>query len=71
MNKRLRRLAAGLTLVTATAAGWALAETTAQAAPADTTWGAPATTDDTTWGTPPTDGIPTGPVITPLDTTWG
>lgn len=39
------------------------------ARPADTAWGAHATTDDTAWGTPPTDD--TGTSATTLDTAWG
>jgi len=39
------------------------------ARPADTAWGAHATTDDTAWGTPPTDTV--DDVVTPLDTAWG
>ncbi|MGV9891693.1 hypothetical protein [Streptomyces sp. NPDC003395] len=70
MNK-LRRIAAGLALATAAVTGLTLADHITPRATMDTTWGAPAGTDDTTWGTPPTDGTPTVPVITPLDTTWG
>jgi hypothetical protein len=75
--RRLRRIAAGLSLAAAAATGTALA--TDVAGPPDTTWGAPATADDTTWGVPPIDTTPiVQPVtdtvdnlLTPLDTTWG
>lgn len=71
MTKRIKALLAGLTLAASAFTG--LAVTNAAIAPPDTTWGAPATADDTTWGTTPVDTpeSPTGPVVTPLDTTWG
>lgn len=71
--KPLRRLLAGLTIATAAAAGTLTVATTADAAPADTTWGAPSTdhTNDTTWGTPPTDDTGGDGTAVPNDTTWG
>lgn len=72
MTERIRKLLAGLTLVTAAATG-TLLTTGLPAVPPDTTWGAPATQDDTTWGTTPQVGqdATSGSVATPLDTTWG
>ncbi|MFR9794162.1 hypothetical protein ACL07V_37005 [Streptomyces sp. MB22_4] len=64
---KLRRLAAGLTLAAAIAAG---AVITAPQASADTGWGSPSTgttNDDTGWGTPPADGTP----VQTNDTGWG
>jgi hypothetical protein len=71
-TSRLRQAVAALTL-TAAAVGGAVALTDdTAAAPADTTWGAPDTTDDTTWGNPPADsGDDDGTAVTPQDTTWG
>lgn len=76
--RRLRRIAAGISLAAAAATGTALA-TDGIVGPPDTTWGAPATADDTTWGNPPIDTTPivqpvtdtVGNLLTPLDTTWG
>ena len=66
MNKRIRRLAACLTLTAVLAGGIAI--TTAGTATADTHWGS-VTTDPTTQPTPtPT---PTDVTVTPLDTHWG
>ncbi|GGS96530.1 hypothetical protein [Streptomyces violaceus] len=72
MTKRIRRLLASLTLVTAAATGTLLAAGL-PAVPPDTTWGAPATQDDTTWGaaTEVAQDAATGTVVNPLDTTWG
>lgn len=71
MTRRIRLLVAGLGLATAAVAGTALT-TGMTAQPADTTWGAPDTTDDTTWGNPPTDdGDGEDTPVRPADTTWG
>lgn len=61
--KKLRRIAATLTLATAAATG-ALLTDTATATPADTVWGAPATTE------PAAPDHDTAPVTT-FDTAWG
>jgi hypothetical protein len=69
MNRRARQALTVLALLTAAV----LAPATAHAAPADSTWGASATTQDTPWGSEPADGTGDEPevVVTPLDTTWG
>ncbi|WP_371099900.1 hypothetical protein [Streptomyces sp. PU_AKi4] len=71
MTRRIRLLAAGLTVAAAAVAAPTL---TNASTPPDTTWGAPDTTADTTWGNPPVgndgDGGETTPVR-PADTTWG
>ncbi|MEU5043202.1 hypothetical protein [Streptomyces griseorubiginosus] len=71
--RRLRRIAAGLSLAAAAATGATLADDVTTTAPSDTTWGAPDTADDTTWGVPPAGTTPVddGGIVTPLDTTWG
>ena len=67
--KRLRRMAAALTLATAATTG-ALLTGTAHASPAaDTAWGAPNTTTEPAVPTPALDVDLT--VLTPLDTAWG
>ena len=76
--RRLRRIAAGISIAAAAATGATLA-TDLITGPPDTTWGAPATADDTTWGVPPIDTTPivqpvtdtVGNLVKPLDTTWG
>jgi hypothetical protein len=64
----LRRLIAGLTLTLATATGYAITDQLA-AAPADTAWGAPDTTDAPPVVTEPFDT--SAVTVTPLDTAWG
>lgn len=68
MNKRIRRLAAGLTLTAALAGGIAI--TTAGTAAADTHWGITTPTDPTQPTATPSP-TPTDGTATPLDTHWG
>lgn len=69
-RRRLRRIAAGLSLAAATATGAALTNGLTEQASADTTWGAPDTDPTPVTPTPDTGGDD-GTVVTPLDTTWG
>lgn len=69
-----RKLCAGLTLATAAATG--TLTVLSLHSPADTGWGAHATTNDTGWGTPPLPDpalppAPAVPDITTQDTAWG
>lgn len=76
MNKRIRRIAAGLTLTATIIGGLAV---TAGTAAADTHWGTVTTadastqpTDDTSITDGTTSGITgTDTTVTPLDTHWG
>lgn len=64
--KRLRRMAAALTLATAATTGALLTSPAHASTAGDTAWGTPATTE------PEAPAPDPGPVvITPLDTAWG
>ena len=71
--KRLRRMAAALTLATAATTGALLTDTLDFAPAADTAWGAPDTTEPATPAIPvPAPAHEVDPtVVTPLDTAWG
>jgi hypothetical protein len=70
VKKPLRRLLITLTLATTATTGY-LTTDTLNSQPADTGWGAPATTPDTGWGTPPTEDGTGDTPASKKDTGWG
>lgn len=72
-TRRLRRIAAGLSLAAAAATGAFLADDLIATPQGDTAWGAPDIDSTTTVTVDGTAGITadTSTTITPLDTAWG